>query len=705
MPRMLTPEDLYALKLAGDPRISPDGTRIAYVRIAMDRDSYEYRRTIWMVPTAGGEARQFTSGPNDTSPRWSPDGKTLAFLRAPAGDVKPANEQERDRGKGKPQIWVMPADGGEARQLTYLRHGAGAPMWSPDSTTLAFAAETGELDDAEANDAALHDKRVPKVRTIDRLWYRIDGHGYNYDLRAHLFIVRVDGGEPQQITDGDWDDAEPAWSPDGKRLAFTSDRTDERWKWHSPQVWVLDLASGEQSRVSDEALGAHAPEWSPDGATLAYLASPRRHGTGHTDLYIAPADPQSGPERKLTEDFTPTCDDSCIDDMRAGHGGAHLVWSQDGRHIYFLGSMRGTTHVYAAAPGGDLLPQRVTDGRCHVYGFSLDEQRRTLALAISDPAVPGDVYVHPLGRTGSVNGANVPRRLTELNAKVLAEVELAQPEEFAFRGADGWDLQGWVMRPTGSTPQEKLPAILEIHGGPAAMYGYSFFMEFQLLAARGYAIVFSNPRGSTGYGRVFSGAVTYDWGGKDYLDIMAGLDAAIARGGIDPERLGVAGGSYGGYMTNWVVGHTDRFKAAVTMRCVSNAAVFFGTSDAGWWLSVDEMGATPWEDLDKLMRHSPITYVANVHTPLLILHSDNDLRCPISEGEQMFAALKYLGRETKLVKFEGQTHDLSRNGHPRSRVIRYQEILNWFERYIPTSMSAEATVTAAQTASAAGARE
>jgi dipeptidyl aminopeptidase/acylaminoacyl peptidase len=208
-------------------------------------------------------------------------------------------------------------------------------------------------------------------------------------------------------------------------------------------------------------------------------------------------------------------------------------------------------------------------------------------------------------------------------------------------------------------------------------------MEFQLLAARGYAIVYSNPRGSTGYGRTFSGAITHDWGNKDYLDIMAGLDAAIARGGIDPNRLGVAGGSYGGYMTNWIVGHTGRFKAAVTMRCVSNAAVFFGTSDAGWWLAVDEFGATPWEDLGKLMEHSPITYVANIHTPLLILHSDNDLRCPISESEQMFTALKYLGRETKFVKFEGQSHDLSRNGHPRSRVIRYREILDWFDRYIP----------------------
>jgi dipeptidyl aminopeptidase/acylaminoacyl peptidase len=682
MTRRLEPQDLYGIKLIDDPQITPDGGRIAYGVVEMDRMTYEYHRSIWVMATPAGQPRRYTAGDNDTSPRWSPDSRSLAFVRAPAGEVKPKNEEERDRGVGKPQLWLLPAEGGEARQLTWARWGVSDPVWSPDGAFIVYAAEVGQPDDPEAEDAGLHEKRVPAVRRIDRLWNRLDGVGWFYERRSHLFRIPIEGGEPEQLTDGDWDDRSAAVSPDGRRIAFTSDRTAERWSWPANDIWVIDLTSKALTRLTDETVYAGPPSWSPDGRQLAFAASRRRKEDGYTDLVVADVD-APGAVRRLTEDFLPTFSDTAIDDQRVEHGGRHLYWSTDGKEIFSPAAGRGSTLVYAVpAVGGP--PRLVVGGRRRIYAVSMDRDRRRIALASSDPSTPGDLFLHDAARGREA-------RLTELNAPLFREVELATPEEFTFKGADGWDIHGWIIRPnplpragegTGAPP----PAILEIHGGPMAMYSWSFFFEFQLLASHGYAVVFSNPRGSTGYGRAFSAAVNGDWGGKDFQDIMAGIDAAVAKGWVDSDRLGVAGGSYGGYMTNWIIGHTDRFKAAVTMRCVSNMASIFGTGDLDWILTIDTMDAVPWRDLDRLMERSPITYVERMTTPLLILHGDRDLRCPISEGEQLFTALKLLGREVRMVRFEGQSHDLSRNGHPRSRVIRLRHIVSWFISHIRTEV-------------------
>jgi dipeptidyl aminopeptidase/acylaminoacyl peptidase len=685
MTRRLEPQDLYEIKLVDDPQITPDGGRIAYVVVEMNRWTYDYQRSVWVVGTQpGAAARRYTAGDNDATPRWSPDSRSLAFLRAPVGEVKPKTEEERDRGVGKPQLWVLPTDGGEARQLTWARWGVRDPVWSPDGAFIVYAAEVGEPDDPEAEDAGLHEKRVPAVRRIDRVWNRLDDVGWIYERRSHLFRIPADGGTPEQLTEGDWDDGSAAFSPDGRRIAFTSDRTAERWSWPANDIWVLDLTSKALTRLTDETVSAGRPAWSPDGRQVAFVASPRHHEDGYTNLMVA--DTAAGAARRLTEDFLPTFADTAIDDQRVVHGGSHLFWSPDGKEIYSQAADHGSTVVYGVPAAGG-APRLVIGGQRRIYALSMDRNRRRVALASSNPSTPGDLFLHD-----TAGGREA--RLTELNAPLFREVELSTPEAFTFKGADGWDIHGWIMRPHPNPPPKgegtgsggPPPAILEIHGGPMAMYSWSFFFEFQLLAAHGYAVVYTNPRGSTGYGRAFSAAVNNDWGGKDFQDIMAGIDAAVTKGWVDPDRLGVAGGSYGGYMTNWAIGHTDRFKAAVTMRSVSNMASIFGTGDLDWILTIDSMNAVPWKDLDRLMERSPITYVERITTPLLILHGEKDLRCPISEGEQLFTALKLLGREVRMVRFEGQSHDLSRNGHPRSRVIRLRHIVAWFISHIRTEV-------------------
>jgi len=361
MSRQLTLDDLYAIKLAEDPQISPDGRQVAFVVMEIDRPTYEYGRSIFVVPVAGGTPRRYTAGPNDTAPRWSPDGQSLAFVRAPAGELKPKNADQRAQGVGKPQVFVLATAGGEARPLTHLRDGAGDPVWSPDSRRLIITAEVGEPDDAEAADAALQEQRIPMVRTIDRLWYRQDGKGWTYERRRHLFLLTVETGELRQLTDGDWDDAHPTWSPDGRLVAFNSDRSSERWRWMGSDVWILDPAGGSLRRLTDETVTCGAPAWSPDGRTLAFAAGKRRRGGGHADLFLAAADGTS-PPRLLTQDFLPTCTDTCIDDQRAsGHGAPPPSWSADGRQIYFQASSRGTTHVYALTPhSGE--PRSLTGG-------------------------------------------------------------------------------------------------------------------------------------------------------------------------------------------------------------------------------------------------------------------------------------------------------------------------------------------------------
>ncbi len=676
-PRNITIEDLYQIKPASKPRISPDGQRVAFVVTTIDERKYEYRSSIWMISTEGGEAQRFTAGPaNAHSPSWSPDGRWLAFVSDREGEIPGKDEKERKKyGKGKPQIWLIPTDGGEARQLTFMQHGASNPVWSPDSTRIVFDAEVGPADE-ETEDG----NSLPNVRVFDRLWYRLAGVGFIHDKRHHLFLVDAAGGEPQQLTDGDWDDTDPAWSADGTRIAFVSSRAEDRWRLPCPDVYTLTISdgkAGEPQCLTDGTLACSAPSWSPDGTTIAFLGGLKLRSGGHVDLYTIPANADHSSADCLTGEFEGSFQDWTNSDVGDEHLSPAPAWSADGKTLYALASHRGASRVFAiSSNGAGTQPPTLTSGNVHVRDFSVARSASKIALLIGSPTRVQEVFVRPTAPVGEL------RRLTTVNDALFGELALSTPEYMSYTGADGWPMDGWIMKPRDFDPAKKYPLIVEVHGGPATQYGYGFFHEMQLLTAAGYVVLYTNPRGSLGYGREFSLAVRGAWGEKDALDIMAGVDALLQKGYIDEQRMGVTGGSYGGFMTNWLVSHTDRFTAAVTDRSVTNLESDFGSCDLGWTFADDELDTTPWENLERYMDMSPIKYVKNIHTPLLILHSEQDLRCSIEQAEQLFAALKYLGREVLFVRFEGQSHGLSRGGHPKLRLERLRHILGWFEKYL-----------------------
>lgn len=679
MSRSITIEDLYEITFLSRPRISPDGQRVAYMVTKVDARTHTYRSSIWSVPSSGGEARRLTAEPaNASSPGWSPDGRWLAFLSEREGEAsRAAGAEQKKQGKDKPQIWLLPIDGGEARQLTFLPHGASAPVWSPDGQWLVFAAQVGPLDE-ETDDG----KPLPKVRVIDRIFYKRDGAGYTYERRSHLFLVNVAGGEPVQLTDGDWDDGDPAWSPDGKTIAFPSNRAEDRWARPTADLYTLSInqgQAGELRQLTNGTLDCSTPAWSPDGKTIAFSASLKQRSGGHVDIYTITSDATQSAATCLTPNFEGSFNDSTNTDGSAkdGHGASGPVWSPDGKTIYALATHRGTTRIFVLSTGdNNERPATLTPSAIHVSDFSADRSADRLSMLIGNPSKPGEIFACSTGSGGEM------QQLTSANEELFSQIMLGTLEHMPYIGAEGWPMDGWILKPPDFDPAKKYPLILQIHGGPQTQYGYSFFHEMQVQAANGYVVLYTNPRGSSGYGRDFAKSVYGAWGDLDSLDIMAGVDALIARGYIDEERLGVTGGSYGGFMTNWLVSHTDRFKAAVTDRCVANLASFFGTSDIGPFFIEDHFEATPWENLERLMKYSPITYVNNIHTPLLIIHSEQDLRCHIEQSEQLFTALKYLGREVLFVRFEGQSHGLSRGGHPRQRLERLRHGLNWFKKYL-----------------------
>jgi dipeptidyl aminopeptidase/acylaminoacyl peptidase len=544
-----------------------------------------------------------------------------------------------------------------------------SPAWSPDGRRLAFVARVGGWEEPKDEEERARSK---PPRIIDVLKYKSNGTGFIYDRPRQLFVVEAAGGPVRQLTDGPFDHQYPAWSPDGRWVAFVSARHAERDEDGAADVWIVSPDGGEPRRLTATAGPASSPAFSADGRMVAYLGHPHpRDVSRHHRVYAVPVD--GGPPVCLTADLDRNCE------PMMGAVGPQWLGATDA--LLFQVEDEGDVPLYGVRAAGGAPPERRIGGTRQVTAFSAAADGALVAFTATDDLSPPEVFVSRADGSGE-------RRLTDLNREWKAEVLLARPERFRFERA-GFTIDGWVMPPVGREAGRRYASLLNVHGGPASQYGHRFFDEFQVYAGAGYAVVYLNPRGSRGYGEAFARAVVGDWGGGDYADVMAGLDEALRRFEfLDPGRLGVMGGSYGGFMTSWIVGHTGRFRAACSERAVNTLWSMLGTSDIGHsFQEAHAEGRAPWDDLKWYLDHSPLSYVRDIRTPLLIMHSEDDLRCPMEQAEQLFVALKKLRRPVRFVRFPDEDHELSRSGRPRHRLARFRILLEWFAEHLPPGAS------------------
>ena len=671
--RAISDSDLFAFRWVASPQISPDGRQATYVLVTVNAKHEGYETSLWIVATdAGSPPRRLTAGPHDAAPRWSPDGTTLAFLRPKDGHA---------------QVYLLSLAGGEAQQLTDLPKGASAAAWSPDGKTIAFTSTTTPEDLAKKDTT---EKPKSDVRIVTQAEFRGDDEGY-FDPAEHAHIWTVPAGMPgdepakaHQVTSGAFDEEAPQWSRDGARIYFVSDRRSESY-YYPPDANVYSVAAG--GSAMDTVVDINGPVFgaalAPDGKAVAFRGwiNPRAaRSYNQSDLFVS----RDGQAKNLTADYDFDMGSDVIGDQappRGGGGSSPNIWTADGKAVIVTTTEHGRSNlVRFDAQTGAREP--LTTGDHAVLAYTATPDGRRFVLTMGDPTHLPDVY--------SLDAQT--KRLTQLthvNDSLLTKRQLVTPEDFWYTSFDGRKIETWIMKPVGFTPGKKYPLILNIHGGPHTAYGYIFFHEMQVMAARGYVVVYPNPRGSTTYGQEFGNVIQYKYPGDDYKDLMVAVDSVIRRGYVDSTRLGVTGGSGGGLLTDWTVGHTHRFAAAVSQRDVADWLGFWYTADftlfqPSWFRS------TPFRDPQEFLARSPVRYADSVTTPLMFILGDADFRTPPTQGgEAMFRALKYLHKTTVQVRFPGESHELSRSGKPAHRVERLQHILNWFDKYLlgkPTTL-------------------
>ena len=678
--RSITEKDLFDFVWVADPQISPDGSTVAFVKVTVNAARSNYDTSIWSVSTIGNdEPHRLTSGNRDSSPRWSPDGKFLAFVRS--GDAP---------GAAAPQLYMLSMAGGDSFAFTNLPRGAGGPIWLPDGKWIAFGSGMNAEEVAKMNKQPVpkpavppaNDGRETDVRVITRAVYRSNGGGYtDFSHPNHLWIIAAprtpeDKPTPTQITSGDFSESDFNWAKDGSQIYFTSRRVVEPY-YELPQteLFSVSVTGGPPTKLTTIDMGVGGLAMSPDGKRFAFVASTSKPVLSYTqpDLWVLDIAPNAQPKNLTTAfDFDVASGVGGDNAPPRGGGGGGVAWSPDGRSIITVYAKYGKANLgQFDASTGKLAD--ITTGDISVSGFRSTPDGSKTVYSISTPTKIGDLWL--MERGGKT------RHLTRLNDALFSKLNMTEPDMIWLTSFDGKKVQTWVQKPPDFDPNKKYPLILNIHGGPHAAYGYVFDHEFQWMAAKGYVVVYPNPRGSTSYGQEFGNIIQYNYPGDDYKDLMASVDEVIKRGYIDTTKLGVTGGSGGGVLTNWTVTKTDRFAAAVSQRDISDWSNWWYTADFAQFQPSWFKGA-PFED-PGFRERSAITYVDKIKTPMMFILGEADWRTPpAAGGEELFRALKYRKIPTVMVRFPNESHELSRSGQPWHRIERLQHIVGWFDKWL-----------------------
>jgi len=637
VPRAIAPSDFTHYALLSEPSFSPDCKRVAFSakRANMNDDTYD--SDVYVTDVRGSAKDPFTTGKKDYDPKWSPDGGSILFL---------SRRQFGKDDKGN-ALYVISAKGGEARLLHKTKDGVDNPQWSPDSKTVYFLSYVAK-------------KQKDDVKVIKRLTFWFNGLGFISNKRKHIFRVDLESGKVAQVTRGGFDVSDFAISNDGKRIAYLAAASD--LKPYISDVYVINPSRAGRRKLTKSTMEIGALTWSPDDSRIAISGDDLPSGfASHSRIWTIDLRTRKA---SRAEEVDRNKANGLNSDARArSHGPGNVIWDKDG--IYYVQADGGSVHLYRVRPGEE--PELILGGERSIEGFDVKDGKVAFVAMTADRLE--ELYLKS-GRE---------KALSALNSEVYKELKVLSPEHVAFRASDGEPVEGWVLMPEA---KGRVPGILYVHGGPKTAFGHSYMHEFQAFAGAGYAVIYFNPRGSDGYSEKFAD-IRGKYGTRDFEDLMEGLDWVLKKyPQIDGERLGIAGGSYGGFMTNWAIGHTTRFRAAVTDRSITSWTSFWGTSDIGPFFTEDQVGGDPWNSEEKLRNDSPLSYVPKVETPLLVVHSMEDYRCWMVEGLEIFTALKKRGKEAELVLFPGENHDLSRVGKPKHRVSRLGHYIRWFDTHL-----------------------